>query len=124
MPRHINVKRVIENPLFTTSFIVHRKKATWLGGRPMVQESDLQFSGVISVTSPKELQQFPEADRIRGMITILSTQELYTTTSFDTDNQFLSDVVEYKARHYKIVDVNAWIDFGYYRAHAVYMEGN
>jgi hypothetical protein len=123
MPR-INVAKVLSNPLFQQTFIVHRKSVAWVAGRAIITEVPLTFKGVVQNASSKQLFQVPEADRISGIMVFLSKKEMYTTTVFSDTEQYISDELEFRGRKYRVNLVNDWSNFGYFRAMAEYMEGD
>ena len=122
----INVSRVLNSPNFTQSFIVYRKKGHWDKGAMVQIEDALTFRGVISVASPKQIQQVPEGDRVSGMMVFHSTSEIYTTRAWGTEYQTdygTSDELVWRGKRYKVVHVAPYSDYGYYKAFATYMEG-
>ena len=91
----VNVKRVIVSPKFRQVYTVTRTKGHYEKGKFILDEPiKFDISGVITVATAKEVNMIPEGDRI-----------------------------EWQNNKYKIMQVNPWIDYGYYQAIAVRMEG-
>lgn len=104
----VNVKQVILSPKFRQVYTVTRTKGHF------------DISGVITVASAKEVNMIPEGDRINGAMVFYSLVPLHTTTN---NPNAISDIIEWQNNKYKIMQVNPWIDYGYYQAVAVRMEG-
>ena len=119
----INVGRVLYNPKFAQLFTVHRKPGSWVAGRWVPgTEQTLTFYGVVVPVSPKELMQLPEGDRVTGMMAFYSTSEIFSTHTDGTPGT--SDEIEWKGKRYRVVNVNLYVDYGFYCAYAVYMAGD
>lgn len=117
----INVKRVLSNPKFNTSFTVYRKSGDWLHGKWSGHESSIVLRGVIINASPKEVEMFPEGDRIINAITIYTKSEIYTSRGATGG---ISDDIEWNGRRYKVMTVNNYSDYGYFKAVAIYTGGD
>lgn len=121
----INVKRVLSNPRFNMSFTVWRKSGLFVKGKWFDQESSIPFRGVIINASPKEVEMFPEGDRIINAINVYTKNEIYTSHGPDAQNKKgISDEIEWNGKRYKVMTVNNYSDYGYYKTIAVYTGGD
>lgn len=111
----INVSRAINDTRFVQPFTVYRKSGgEWVNGRWEQSENPIQLSGVISIAKEKDLQMIPEGDRIGGAIVIHSTQELFITHK--DGEAGTSDEILWRNERYKLISVNTYADYGYYKA--------
>jgi hypothetical protein len=118
MPR-INVSKVIKSPKFVQTYTVFRKTGDWVSGRFVSTESQIKVSGVVTPPNAKEILQVPEGDRTTGVMCFHSTQELFVTRPEGT-----SDEIVWKGIRYRVSQVMPWIDYGYWKAFGVRMEGS
>lgn len=117
----VNVKQVILSPRFKQIYTVTRTEGHFEKGKFILDEPiKFDISGVITVASAKEVNMIPEGDRINGAMVFYSLVPLHTTTN---NPNAISDIIEWRNNKYKIMQVNPWIDYGYYQAIAVRMEG-
>lgn len=122
----INVSRVLASTNFNQEFTVYRKKGHWDKGKIIQTEDTLTLRGVVSVASPKQLQQIPEGDRVTGTMVFHSPSEIFTTRASGTESTSTygtSDELEWQGKRYKVISVLPYVDYGYYKAFATYMEG-
>ena len=125
----INVGKVVLSSNFKQPFIIHRKTAgNWVSGRFVQTELDpINVEGVVNNANPKELIQLPEGDRVGGVMVFYSPVELYVTHAYDTPDTNApgtSDELEWKGDRYRVSTVFDYGLQGYYKAFAVYMEGD
>ncbi|KKQ88297.1 MAG: hypothetical protein UT13_C0002G0006 [Candidatus Pacebacteria bacterium GW2011_GWF2_38_9] len=119
----INVSRIINSPNFSQSFTVYRKTGSWSEGKFVQDEQAFTLSGVVAVANPDDIAQMPEGDRILGMMSFHSVQELFQTRN-EVNNAGTSDEIEWKGQRYRILQVFPYVDYGYYKALAVRKQGN
>ena len=125
----VNVSRIIKDPKFNQAFTVRRSSGSFVNGRWVETYADLSFRGVISVADAKTLQAMPEGDRITGAIVIhtLYSDPIYTTRSegdVSGTGPGTSDIIVWRSEHYRILKVDPYVDYGYFRAVAERIEGN
>jgi hypothetical protein len=123
----INVKRAIYSKHLRQPYIIHRKLGNWEAGRLVQIEFDINTLGPVTVASPRELMQLPEGDRVAGTMIFHCPEELYVTHTFeytDTDAPGTSDELEWEGDRYRVTTTFPWKQAGYYKAFAVYMEGD
>ena len=121
MPR-LNLSKVILSPRLAQAFTVHRKSGAWAAGRFESAETALPFYGTITVAAVEDLEQIPEADRVKGMMCFYSPQEMFVTRN-DPDPG-TSDEIEWRGDRYRVFQVSPHIDYGYYKAIGARMAGD
>ena len=81
----------------------------------------LNFFGVIGVATPKQLQMFPEGDRIAGSEIVICNSMLYATSE---SREATSDLIVWHGLKYRVKSVAPWMDFGYVAAIVERMKGS
>lgn len=119
----INVSRVLRSPRLSQLLTVYRSKGYFgLGGwiEEVLSPPYFQTRGVAWPSSAKEIEQVPEADRVKGMHTFATVDNLYVTREGneenlddDDDDSGLSDQVEWRGDRYKIIQILNYQDYGY-----------
>jgi len=118
----INVSELMDDPDFAVNYKVIRSKGMWYMGRfKMAKQKILNFYGAVQLASPKDLEQLPEGDRIVGTMKFFckTPNELYVTHEESEEYEGISDVVLYKRKKYKIIQVSEWNANGFCRAFGV-----
>ena len=120
----VNVVRVIRSSRFKQVYTVTRTSGHFKEGKFVLDEpTKFDITGIITVASAKEINMIPEGDRINGAMVFYSLEPLYVTHTDLNGRQGISDRIYWRGNYYKIMQVNPWIDYGYYQAIAVRMEG-
>ncbi|GED71177.1 hypothetical protein BRE01_48790 [Brevibacillus reuszeri] len=115
----IDVSEVITDPDFAQPFTVHRKGGDWVKGRWVSSDvPPIRMTGVVIVADAKTLEQLPEGDRVTGLMSFYSTQEL-----FETREEGTSDQIEWRGERYRVKRVFPYVDYGYYKAVAERVKG-
>lgn len=119
----VNVRRVILSPRFAQVFAILRTEGSWqegvfIPGTP----ASIPVRGTITVASAKDLEMIPEGDRAGGAMSFYSPVELYITRAGESPG--ISDKIRWRGDTYKIIQVNPWIDYGYYHGIGVKMEAD
>lgn len=124
----INVGRIINSRNFSqpNGFTVYRTTGEWVRGRFVSNpEKTLILSGTVTVANENDLEQFPEADRVKGMMCFYSQQAMYITRGeSDEEDAGISDEIEWRGDRFRVVSVAPWQDFGYYKAFGIRMAGD
>lgn len=117
----IDVSGIVNDPDFTQTFMVKRQKGEWTAGRFVSTETTVRMSGKISPMKPKEITQLPEGDAISAAIVIHSSKPLYQTrlTQEDQTEGALSDEIVWKCERWRVLSVQDYSDYGYYRTIAI-----
>ena len=117
----MNMARAIVSPsLNAQEFTLYRTTGRFSGGRwvsdPVVL---IPMTGIIAVVSGKELQQMPEADRVKSALYFFSPSVMFVTREGAT-----SDKILWRGDYYRIFQVGEWVDYGFYKATAERITGN
>jgi hypothetical protein len=115
----INVGRIVNSRNFAQpgGFTVYRQTGDWVAGRWVPSpEKKILMQGTVTALNPNDLEQVPEGDRVTGMMNFYSQQPMYTTRAEGT-----SDQIEWQGDRYRIMSVQPWQDFGYFKATGVRM---
>lgn len=118
----ISVEEIIEDDDLAQDYIIYRSQGHWDGGR-WIEDTPLQIEarGTISVSSARDIQFVPEADRIRGAMTFHNIAEIYVTRNSPSSGT--SDKIYWRGNWYKIIQVSPYGDYGYFSAIGVRIEG-
>ena len=115
----IDLSDIAMDPDLSQPYIIHRKSGTWVNGRPVETEASINTYGVVTNANPKELMQLPEGDRVAGVMVFYNLQPIHTSNSSGT-----SDQIEWNGNRYRVSTVYDYSGQGFYKAFAVYMEGD
>lgn len=116
----INLGRVTLSSNFSKpkAFIILRKQGTWLNGRFITEDFQLESSGIIDPLNSKEINMLPEGDQIMGGVRIYTKTSIHTTRNNNGDSN-VSDEIKFHDEFYKVYQVNDYSDQGYYKVIAV-----
>ncbi|HAQ39924.1 MAG TPA: hypothetical protein DCM73_03195 [Clostridiales bacterium] len=119
----MEIRDLMFDPDFADFYKVKRRKIMWINGRPkVIEENILNFYGPVQPTSPRELEQFPEGDRQKGIVKFFCSPPnmIYITDIKGSDKEeditFLSDEILYQGYRYKVLQSAYWGRYGYIRA--------
>lgn len=114
----IEVGDIVVDPDFAQAFTVLRSAAgDFTNGVWKEQKTELQLTGTICVASAREIEMRGEGDVIRGAITIYTIDPLLTTA----EGKGSSDIVIWQGDRYRVMQIEPFSDYGYYRAFATRM---
>ena len=108
----INVSELVTDPDFCQPIQIKRQKCQIVKHRQEVTEETLTFVGVITQADPKTVEMLPEADRLSGAIAVYTREELYTTGTYP-EGEYISDIVVYRGREYKVYANVGNMDYGF-----------
>ena len=119
----VNVSRVVQSKrLGAQQLLVTRTYGKWVAGRFVkVRTTTLSLLGLWTVASPKDLQQVPEGDRVTGAMKLVTAEPVYQT---DNTRLQYSDILSWRGAKYKVATVTPDIDYGFFRAVCVRLEGD
>ena len=123
----LNMRQLLYSKNYSQSFIVYRKQGTWISGEFVHDDPvpTITMLGVILPASALELMQLPEGDRSTATMCFYSDQEIFTThQAIGGEPAGTSDEIEWHGDKYRVLSVNPYGDFGFWKAYAVYMEGD
>lgn len=117
----INISELIQDPDFQQNFNVQRTIGDWVTGRFITTPTLIPFSGVIEPLNTRDMQQVPEGDTITGAINVYTNAPIYTTKLLleSGADGMLADEMIWQGERYKILTVQNYSDWGYYKATAV-----
>jgi hypothetical protein len=122
----IDLSDVVNDPDFAQDFsIVRSNGGSWQLGQWVDATIIVPCFGIIQPSTPEELEQVPEGDRVKGAMSFHSECVLFEThTNGPNDaNAGISDIINWRGQNYRLVKVFPWEDFGYYKAIGVRMSG-
>lgn len=117
----IDVSDIITDPDFAQPFTVRREsgghfgEGGWIAGRI----TEIPMSGPVVPSSPEELEQVPEGDRVTEARTFYATRPILRTRESG-----LSDIIRWNGSDYRVVRVWDRSAHGFYKAVAVRMKGD
>ena len=121
----ITVSELINDPDFSAgSFTVTRKTGTWVNGVFTTSSTTLAPSGTIQPLTSKDIEQLPEGEATKGMISIWSLTQLYSTRldpSGETGG--LSDTVTWQGVDYDIHETRDFSQNGHYKYIGIRVKG-
>lgn len=119
----INLSSVIHSSRLSQDYTILRSFGVWENGEFINNgtPSTLQFHGIITVATERDLQKVPEGNRQTGAMKILSTEPIYVTGQLE-ENGF-SDVLVWNNEKYQIVAVFPDKDYGFYRGICTRLSG-
>ena len=117
-----NSSLIVDPDLGAQAYTVLRSTGSFVKGRWTETEEEIPGFGSVHVASQKDLNQFPEGDKIKSAMTFYSPQELFVTRTGDTPGT--SDKCVWRDEEYKLVAVFPYIDFGFYKAIGVRVKGS
>ena len=119
----VNVSRVVQSKRLGAQLVkLIRSSGKWVEGRFVENKSStLYFVGIVTSANPKDLEKVPEGDRVKGGIKFSTKERIYQT---DSKRPGYSDKLFWRGATYKVVTVTPDIDYGFYRAICVRLEGD
>jgi hypothetical protein len=114
----IELADIITDPDFAESFTIRRSTGQFALGGYTTKQTNIATMGVIRPTSPDDLDQLPEGDRVQGMVTFWSPVEIRVTGTQGT-----SDVIFWDGDDYRILQVFPSGRFGFWKAIGTRMTG-
>jgi hypothetical protein len=120
-----DISRVVNSPLFAQTFTIIRSSGSWLNGVWQNTPTTIPSYGSIQPSSNNELKMVPEADRVKGAITIHTQAVMYETRTSESPDLTagISDIIQWHNQNWKIMFIFDWEDYGYTKAIAVRTAG-
>lgn len=113
----IDLGSLINDPDFCESFIIRRRNGEWQKGRFVTVHEDMKVTGIVEPTSGDDLEQLPEGDRVSGMMTFYTKEQL--NLALDPQQ---ADHIIFRGKVYKAVQVLDWSRHGFYKTIASFVE--
>lgn len=122
----INVGELITDPDFTqpNGVTYIRRKCVIVDYEPQVEETTYTVSGIITIAKDSTIKMAPNGDINENEIHVFTHGLLYTTGRIDDQavNGYLSDVIIWNGKKYKVMSVRDNVQYGYCKSTAVIME--
>lgn len=115
----IDLSDIANDPDFAQAYTVTRRNGAFgLGTFVVTDTLTLPFWGIIQPASDEDLAMVPEGDRVTGMMSFISTAQMYKTNGegINGSTQGLGDLISWRGQVYKIVITTPWADFGFWKA--------
>ena len=126
----INMSELITDPDFAQPITIFRQHGRWVKGKWTVSpETTLLTYGVVTVANVRDVDQLPEADRIKGMMAFHTTSEfpIFVTHIVNGESSFpdggTSDQLMWRGERCRILQVYPYNDYGYTKALGARMVG-
>ena len=122
----LNFADLTQDPDFSQSFEILRSSGIFIKGVWQAYTlTSIPAIGIIYPTTAKEIVHVPEGDRVTGMITFITNQELFITHTKQVEGfQGLSDNIKWHNDSYELASVMDWGDFGFYLAVGARLSGS
>lgn len=119
----ISVEEIINDPDFAQLFIIHRKEGSWIEGvwTPYAHTRKIPCYGPVIAANAKEINQVPEGDRVAGIMVFYTPKNIPMVTSHVDPGT--SDEILWQREWYKIVMVNAYDKYGFWKGMGKRIEG-
>jgi hypothetical protein len=114
------------DPDLAQAVAITRTPVQFVAGGLAKKPFQVQAFGILTVASSKQLQMIPEGDRLSGSISLISETRIYTTHADMSDPQYpggISDKVFWNGRTYSVESVSPWVDFGFWQAILLRIDG-
>jgi len=123
----INVSSVLSSPAFRQTLKVYRSEGHFGPGGWIEDPQSppyFEISGAAWPSQAKEIQQVPTGDRVLGMHTFATTEQLHTTRIAGAEAGGTSDQLEWRGERYRIIQALNFSDYGFFVSVAARMEGS
>lgn len=81
----------------------------------------LNYFGIVTVATPKALNQVPKGDRVEGSIQVICNQPIYETSA---GRNAVSDQIQWGGDTWRVQNIAPWFQWGYVSAICVRMKGD
>lgn len=119
----IQVSEVVNDPDMAQPFTILRSTGAWLNGVWQSTAAELSGYGVIADPTDRELQMIPEGDLVEGAKVFWSALPIYGTHATEGTGGS-SDILIWRGLNFRVVNVQQFQDYGFYRAIATRMKAN
>ena len=118
------MEEIVNDPELSQYFVIFRKQGTWVNGVWATSSTPFQIScyGPVIAMNEKELVQVPEGDRIHGAMIFYTPRSIPLFTSHEDPGT--SDEILWGHKFWKIIAVNLYERFGYYKGYGVRLKGS
>ena len=123
MIKVITIEEIINDPDFAQPFTINRKNGQFIKGVWTVDSEieKIECFGPVIAANVKEIEQLPEGDRITGIMVFYTPKEIPLLTSHVDPGT--SDEILWQHDLYKIVQVNPYNHYGYWKGFGKRIKG-
>lgn len=119
----INVSELIGDPDFTqpNGVTVIRRKMEIKNHVPVITESKMNVTGIITIERDIELNMENTGDTNKEAIHVFTYKPLFTTGRVDesSDSDYMSDIIVWQGNRYKVMDCKDDAQYGFCQSTAV-----
>lgn len=122
----ISLIEVVNDPDFAQNFVITRSSGSFnTSGIWSNVQTAVSAYGILQPATNEELEQIPDGDRVKGVISVHTSQVIYETHTTATNdvNAGISDLIIWNLQNWRIVKLFPWQDFGYFKGLCVRMSG-
>jgi hypothetical protein len=119
----ISVEEIVNDPEFGQFFMIHRHDGSFIQGVWTVnpKPKKIKCFGPVIAANVKEINQLPEGDRISGIMIFYTPKSIPLMTSHVDPGT--SDEIYWQGELFKIVQVNLYENYGYYKGYGRRIKG-
>ena len=117
----MDLSEVINDPELAEAFTILRSTGSFGAGGWSETKATVPAYGVVSPSSPDDIQQLPEGDRVAGNTTFYTSQAMYITHGGQQAGT--SDIIQWQGQQWRLAQVWDYSTRGYYKAVGVRMSG-
>ncbi len=116
---------VVDDGVLSESYTVQRTTGSFELGGWVSASTNIPGYGVVSVASEKDLEMFSEGDRPTGAMVFHSQQKIFETdTTTPTTSQYVSDILIWGGRQWRVLHVGPYPNRNFWKAIAVRLAPN
>ncbi len=119
----INISELIGDPDFTqpNGVTVIRRKMEIKNHVPVITESKMNVTGIITIAQDIELNMENTGDTNKEAIHVFTYKQLFTTGRMDesSDSDYMSDIIVWQGNRYKVMDCKDDEQYGFCQSTAV-----
>lgn len=116
---NLQITELITDPDFCQSFTITRLTGSVVKGDFITTPETFETTGIIRPANTNDIQMVPEGDRVTGMVTVYTSNQLYVTRRNGSNAPGLSDEITWQGEQYKIIQTANYSDYGYFKSMAV-----
>ena len=119
----LNVANLVIDPAFAQNISLYRSSGKWDKGKFISNPPEqLTIIGSVQPAGEKDTIMTPQGNQIQAEVAVYSNSVIHTTRA--GSNPGLSDEIEWSGARYRVMRVEDWHDFGYYKALCVRKAGS
>ena len=119
----ISVQEVVNDPDIAQNFTIERSVGSFLFGVWKSATTNIPGFGTITNPTTRELEMMPEGDKIGGVIIVHSSSPIYGTRATGGVGGS-SDIIIWNGNKYRVLSVEQYLDYKFYRCVCTRMKAN